>query len=81
MTNLKLLIEQEFTKVKEEVSSDCPNANKLIEQEDVSDLKREIEALEEMVAYLAPYERMFQSLAEPLYDWLLYGKVTIEELP
>ncbi len=73
MTNLKLLIEQEFTKVKKEGASTCLTSNKFMEQEDVSDLKREIEVLEEMVSYLAPYERMFQSLAEPLYSWLLYG--------
>lgn len=81
MTNLKLLIEQEFTKVKKEGASTCLTSNKFMEQEDVSDRKREIEALEEMVAYLAPYERMFQSLAEPLYCWLLYGRVKIEEIP
>lgn len=81
MTNLKLLIEQEFTKVKKEGASTCLTSNKFMEQEDVSDLKREIEALEEMVAYLEPYKGMFESLAELLYGWLLYGKVTIEELP
>ncbi|HEO5725321.1 TPA: hypothetical protein VA575_000075 [Streptococcus agalactiae] len=81
MTNLKTLIEQEFNKVKKDSHSTQSNFNEPMEPEDVSDLKREIEALEEMVAYLTPYKRMFESLKEPLYDWLLYGRVKIEELP
>ncbi|HGH7976367.1 hypothetical protein ABNG39_10385 [Streptococcus dysgalactiae] len=81
MTKLQTLIEQEFTKVKKEGASTRSDPDWSKEQEDVSDLKREIEALEEMVAYLEPYKGMFESLARPLYDWLLYGKVNIEELP
>ncbi len=81
MTNLKTLIEQEFNKVKKDSHSTRSNFNKSMEPEDVSDLKREIEALEEMITYLTPYKRMFESLKEPLYDWLLYGRVKIEELP
>lgn len=81
MTNLKTLIEQEFNKVKKEAYSPRSNSNKPMEPEDVSDLKREIAALEEMVAYLTPYKRMFESLEEPLCGWLLYGRVKIEELP
>lgn len=81
MPHLKTLIEQEFNKVKKEAHSDCPTANKLTKQEDVSDLKREIAALEEIVDYLTPYKGMFQSLAKTLYSWLLYGRVKIEEIP
>ncbi|WP_431770596.1 hypothetical protein [Streptococcus gallolyticus] len=81
MTNLKTLIEQEFNKVKKEAYSTRSNFNEPIEPEDISDLKREIAALEEMVAYLTPYKRMFESLEEPLYGWLLYGRVKIEEIP
>ncbi|MCY7172898.1 hypothetical protein MK543_09700 [Streptococcus gallolyticus subsp. gallolyticus] len=81
MTNLKTLIEQEFNKVKKDSHSTCSNSNKPMEPEDVSDLKREIAALEEMTAALTPYQRMFKDLEEPLYDWLLYGRVNIEELP
>lgn len=81
MTHLQKLIEQEFNKVKKEAYSTCSNFNEPMEPEDVSDLKREIEALEEMIAYLTPYKRMFESLEEPLCGWLLYGRVKIEELP
>lgn len=81
MTNLKKLIEQEFNKVKKEGHSTRSNSNKSMEQEDISELQREIAALEEMVAYLTPYKWMFEALEEPLYDWLLYGKVKIEEIP
>ncbi len=81
MTHLQKLIEQEFNKVKKEAYPTRSNFNEPMEPEDVSDLKREIEALEEMIAYLTPYKRMFESLEEPLYGWLLYGRVKIEELP
>ena len=81
MTHLQKLIEQEFNKVKKDSHSTRSNSNKPMEPEDVSDLKREIAALEEMTAALTPYQRMFEDLEEPLYDWLLYGRVNIEELP
>lgn len=81
MTHLQKLIEQEFNKVKKDSHSTRSNFNKPMEPEEVSDLKREIEALEEMITYLTPYKRMFESLEEPLCGWLLYGRVKIEELP
>ena len=81
MTHLQKLIEQEFNKLKKEAYSTRSNFNEPMEAEEVSDLKREIAALEEMITYLTPYKRMFESLEEPLYGWLLYGRVKIEEIP
>lgn len=81
MTHLQKLIEQEFNKVKKDSHSTRSNVNKPMGPEDVSDLKRKIEALEEMITYLTPYKRMFESLEEPLCGWLLYGRVKIEEIP
>ncbi|WP_449457631.1 hypothetical protein [Streptococcus suis] len=81
MTNLKALIEQEFHKVKKETNVTHFNPNKPIEQETVSDMRREIADLKEMVSYLTPYKRMFESLEETLYGWLLHGKVKIDEIP
>ncbi|HEM3623273.1 TPA: hypothetical protein U1C34_002098 [Streptococcus suis] len=81
MTTLKVLIEQEFHKVKKETNVTHSNPNKPMKQETVSDMRREIASLKEMISYLTPYKRMFETLEETLYGWLLHGKVKIDEIP
>ena len=73
MTNLDDLIANEF----KQLQTRSETANAASDQ----NLYAQIAALEEMVAELTAYQRLFERLKEPLYDWLLYGRVKIEELP
>ena len=64
MTHLQKLIEQEFNKVKKDSHSTRSNFNKSMEAEEVSNLKREIEALKEI--YGEYLEQWMQYLARGL---------------
>ncbi|WP_288621959.1 hypothetical protein [uncultured Streptococcus sp.] len=71
MTHLQKLIEQEFNQIKAETRPEQDIRSILELQKEKTELKKEI-------AYLAPYQRL---LEEPLYGWLLHGRIKIEELP
>lgn len=78
MTKLKSLLKEEFKKHQiQKISTSSEEVNPTTIQQ----LQDQIASLEEELTYFRPYKGLFQGLEEPLYGWLLYGRVTIEELP
>lgn len=77
MTKLDKLIADEFQKLQVNRKKDV-SIFKQMREATLARLQEENAELKKEIAYLEPYQRL---LTEPLYGWLLYGRVTIDELP